>query len=62
MYVINIPTMILSLIRSVFGRQISPASDRLCARFLRRGVPSLCLNRPASEDPPAQRRSARTKP
>ena len=56
---INIPTMILSLIRSVFGRRISPASDRLSARFLRRGVPPPRLNRPASEDPPAQRRGDR---
>ena len=45
--------MILSLIRSVFCRRISPTSYRLCAQFLRRGVPPPRLNRPASEDPPA---------
>ena len=59
---INILMMILSLIRSVFGRRISPASDRLSAGFRRQGVPLLRPNRPASEDPTAQRRGARAKP
>ena len=38
--------MILSLIRSVFGRRISPAADRLSARLLRWGAPPPRLNRP----------------
>ena len=38
---------ILSLIRSVLDRRISPASDRLSAQFRRRGVPPPRLNRPA---------------
>ena len=50
--------MTLSLIRSVLGGRISPASVCLSARFLRRGVPK----RPVSEDPPAQRRGDRVKP
>ena len=54
--------MILSLIRSVFGQRIFLASDRLSARFFRRGVPPPQLNRLASEDPPAQRRCGCAKP
>ena len=54
--------IIFSLIRSALGLRISLASGRHSARFLRRGVPPARLNRPASEDPPAQRVGALAKP
>ena len=57
-----VPMMILSLIQSVFVRWISPASGRLPRGFFAGVCPLVPNPNPKSEDPLAQRRSARPKP